>query len=193
MAKYDVVNEAVIAATPAEIVAAFLDEAAGRSRWWQPVLQMRPRGDKPLPEIGAMVDITVSGGGRLGGTAHCVARVAVFNPERRLVLEYFDGDFRGTEEWTLDPVDAGHTRIATRWMTDPQGAVRLLARFVDVPGGYSKVMREGFRAIERFTATRRAETLPCPRPSGRGASAVCAFPGTRASLPGRRGAGWSRP
>ena len=193
MTTYGVLNEATIAATPAEIVAAVLEEAAGRSQWWEPSLRMRQRGDKPLPEIGAMVDITVSGGGRLGGTAHCVARVAVFDPERRLVLEYFDGDFRGTEEWTLDPVDAGHTRIATRWMTDPQGAVRLLARFVDVPGGYSKVMREGFRAIERFTATRRAETLPCPRPSGRGASAVCAFPGTRASLPGRRGAGWSRP
>jgi hypothetical protein len=190
MTTYDVLNEATIAATPAEIVAAVLEEAAGRSQWWEPYLRMRQRGDKPLPEIGAVVDITVRGG-RLGGTAHCVARVADFDPERRLVLEYFDGDFRGAEEWTLDPVDAGHTRIATRWMTDPQGAVRLLARFVDVPGSYSKVMQEGFRAIERFTATRRGESLP--RPSGRGASAVCAFPGTRASLPGRRGAGWSRP
>ena len=191
MTTYDVLNEATIAATPAEIVVAVLEEAAGRSQWWEPFLRMRQRGGKPLPEIGAVVDITVSGGGRLSSTAHCVARVTGFDPERRLVLEYFDGDFRGTEEWTLDPVDAGHTRIATRWMTDPQGAVRLLARFVDVPGSYSKVMQEGFRAIERFTATRRGESLS--RPSGRGASAVCAFPGTRAFLPGRRGAGWSRP
>ena len=158
MTTYDVLNEATIAATPAEIVTAVLEEAAGRSQWWEPSLRMRQRGDKPLPEIGAMVDITVSGGGRLGGTARCVARVAVFDPERRLVLEYFDGDFRGTEEWTLDPVDAGHTRIATRWMTDPQGAVRLLTRFVDVPGSYSKVMQKGFRAIECFTATRRGES-----------------------------------
>ena len=191
MTTYDVLNEATIAATPAEIVVAVLEEAAGRSQWWEPSLRMRQRGDKPLPEIGAVVDITVSGGGRLGGSAHFVARVTDFDPDRRLVLEYFDGDFRGTEEWTLNSVDAGHTRIATRWMTDPQGAVRLLARFVDVPGSYSKVMQEGFRAIERFTATRRGGFLP--RPSGRGASAVCAFPGTRASLPGRRGAGWSRP
>ena len=191
MTTYDVLNEATIAATPAEIVVAVLEEAAGRSQWWEPFLRMRQRGGKPLPEIGAVVDITVSGGGRLSSTAHCVARVTGFDPERRLVLEYFDGDFRGTEEWTLNSVDAGHTRIATRWMTDPQGAVRLLARFVDVPGSYSKVMQEGFRAIERFTATRRGESLS--RPSGRGASAVCAFPGTRASLPGRRGAGWSRP
>ena len=75
-----------------------------------------------------------------------------------MVLEYFDGDFRGTEEWTLDPVDAGHTRISTRWKTDPQGRVRLLARLADVPGSYSKVMQEGFRGIERFTAARKAGT-----------------------------------
>jgi hypothetical protein len=161
MTKYDVFNEATIMATPAEIVGAFLEEASGRSQWWQPFLRMRQRGDKPLPEIGAAVDITVTGEGRLGqrwGNAHFSERVTAFDPDRRLVLEYFDGDFRGTEEWTLDPVDAAHTRIVTRWRTDPQGAVRLAARFVDVPGSYSKVMQEGFRGIERFTATRRGES-----------------------------------
>jgi len=161
MTRYDVLNEATIAATPAEIVSAFLDEAAGRSQWWQPSVRMRRRGAKPLPEIGAAVDITVIGGGRLDQrllTVRFSERVAAFDPDRRLALEVFDGDFRGTEEWTLDPVDAGYTRIATRWRTDPQGAVRLAARFVDIPGSYSKVMREGFRAIERFAARRRDES-----------------------------------
>jgi len=158
MTRYDVLNEATIAATPAEIVAAFLAEAAGRSQWWQPFVRMRQRAGKPLPEIGAAVDITVTGEGWLGqrwGSARFSERVTAFEPDRRLVLQCFDGDFRGTEEWMLVPVDAGHTRIATRWRTDPQGAVRLAARFVDVPGSYSKVMQEGFRAIERFTARRR--------------------------------------
>jgi hypothetical protein len=161
MARYDVLNEATIAATPREIVEAFLAEAAGRSQWWRPYLRMRQRGDKPLPEIGAAVDIVVTGDGRLGqrvGTVRFSGRVAAFDPDRLLVLEYFAGDFRGTEQWTLDPVDAGHTRIATRWRTDPQGAVRLAVRFVDVPGSYSKVMQEGFRGIERFTASKRAES-----------------------------------
>ncbi len=158
MTRYDVVNEATIAATPAEIVGAFLEEAAGRSQWWQPFLRMRQRGDKPLPEIGAAVDITVAGEGLLGrrwGTTRFSGRVTAFEPDRRLVLQYFDGDFRGTEEWALTPVDAAHTRIATHWRTDPQGAIGLAARFVDVPGSYSKVMQEGFRAIERFTAGKR--------------------------------------
>ena len=154
MTRYDVSNDATIAATPAEIVGAFLDEAAGRSQWWQPFVRMRQRGGKPLPEIGAAVDVSVAG---KGWTARFAERVTAFETDRRLVLEYFDGDFRGTEEWTVNPVDAGHTLIATRWRTDPQGMVRLAARLVDIPGNYSKVMQEGFRAIERFTASRRAE------------------------------------
>jgi hypothetical protein len=161
MTRYDVSNEAIIAATPAEIVGAFLEEAAGRSQWWQPLVRMRQRGGKPLPELGAEVEITVAGEGLLGQrwfTARFSERVAAFDPDRRLLLEVFGGDFRGTEEWTVEPVDAGHTRIATRWRTDPQGAVRLAARFVDIPGSYSKVMREGFRAIERFAASRRSES-----------------------------------
>jgi hypothetical protein len=161
MTKYDISNEATIAATPAEIVGAFLEEAAGRSQWWRPFVRMRQRGSRPLPEIGAAVNITVAGGERLGQqwrTVRFAERVAAFDPDRRLLLEVFDGDFRGTEEWTVEPVDARHTRIATRWRADPQGAVRLAARFVDVPGSYSKVMQEGFRAIERFAASRRAES-----------------------------------
>jgi uncharacterized protein YndB with AHSA1/START domain len=159
MTRYDVSNEATIAATPAEIVGALLAEAAGRSQWWRPYVRMRQRGRKPLPEIGAAVDITVTGEGRLGQrswTARFAGRVTAFEPDRRLVLQYFGGDFRGTEEWTVYPVDAGHTRIATRWRTDPQGVVRLAAGFIDIPGSYSKVMQEGFRAIEGFAARRRA-------------------------------------
>lgn len=158
MTRFDVLNEATIAATPAEIVGAIVEEAAGRSQWWLPFVRMRQRRGKPLPEIGSAVDITVLGAGRLDqgwGTARFAGRVTAFEADRRLVLEYFEGDFRGTEEWTVSPVDSGHTRIATRWRTDPQGVVRLAARFVDVPGNYSRVMREGFRSIERFAAGRR--------------------------------------
>jgi hypothetical protein len=159
MTTYDLLDEATIAATPAEIVRALLDEAAGRSQWWQPYVRMRQRGDTPATEVGAILDFTVAGDAPLGqrwATAHFAGRVTVYEPERRLVMAYFEGDFRGSAEWTLQPVDAAHTRIATRWMTDPQGGMRLWARFADVPGGQSKVMQAGFRAIEGFAAENRS-------------------------------------
>lgn len=159
MTTYDLLDEATIAATPAEIVRALLDEAAGRSDWWQPYVRMRQRGDMPPTEIGAIVDFTVNGSGPIGlrvGTVRFTGRVTVFEPERRLVMDYFEGDFHGTVEWTLQPVDTAHTRIATRWMTDPQGGMRMWARFADVPGSQSKVMQAGFRAIEGFAAENRS-------------------------------------
>lgn len=160
MTTYNLTDEATIAATPAEIVRALLDEAAGRSHWWQPFLRMRQRGDTPPTEIGAIVDFTLNGNGLLGqrwGSASFAGRVTAYEPERQLNLDYFDGDFRGTAQWRLHPVDATHTRIVTRWMTDPYGGMRLFSRFVDVPGTQSKVMREGFRAMERFAAEKRAK------------------------------------
>jgi uncharacterized protein YndB with AHSA1/START domain len=160
MTTYDLLDEAIISAAPNEIVRALLDEAAGRSQWWQPFVRMRQRGDTPPTEVGAILEFTVNGGGSLGqlNTARFSGRVTKFEPDRRLVLNYFEGDFRGTAEWTLEPVDAGHTRIATRWMTDPSGGMRLFARFADIPGTQTKVMQEGFRAIERFVAGKRAES-----------------------------------
>jgi uncharacterized protein YndB with AHSA1/START domain len=161
MTAYDVLDEATIAATPAEVVQALLDEAAGRSQWWQPHLRMRQRGDRPPTEIGAVVDITVNGGGGLAQRWASVTfsgRVTAFEPERRLVLDYFDGDFRGRAEWTLSPVDAGHTHIAVRFMADPHGGMRLRARLADVSAINSSVMQEGFRAIERYAAGDRDET-----------------------------------
>jgi uncharacterized protein YndB with AHSA1/START domain len=155
MTAYDVLDETTIAATPAEIVHALLDEAAGRSQWWQPHLRMRQRGDRPPTEIGAIVDITVNA--QRWATVSFSGRVTAFEPERRLVLDYFDGDFRGTAQWTLSPVDARHTHIAVRFMADPHGGMRLKARFADVPSINSGVMQEGFRAIERYAAENRDE------------------------------------
>lgn len=160
MARYDVVDEATIAATPAEIVQALLDEAAGCSQWWQPHLRMRQRGDRPPTEIGAIVDIAISGGGLAlpWATARFSGRVTAFEPEHRLELDYYDGDFRGTAEWTLSPAGAGHTHIAVRFRADPHGGMRLRARFADVPGINSAVMQQGFRAIEAYAAGKRTES-----------------------------------
>lgn len=165
MSTYNVLDEATIAATPAEVVQALLDEAAGRSNWWQPALRMRQRGNQPPTEIGAVVDITIGGDGiaRQLTTARFSGRVVAFEPERRLVLDYFEGDFRGTAEWTLNPAGAGHTHIAVRWMTDPHGGMRLRARFADVPGINSSIMQKGFRAIERYVAGKRAAACQLQR------------------------------
>ena len=91
-----------------------------------------------------------------GGTAHFTSRTTAVEPDRRLAVEYVDGDFRGVGEWILEPVDHAHTRIGFRWRVRPVGIMRVIAKFVDVPASHSAVMRHGFSAIERYVAGRRA-------------------------------------
>ena len=161
MARYDVLDEATIAATPREIVAALDDEAAGRSHWWLPWLRVEQRGDRRYSEVGGQARITVSSQGRPDrrwGNPQFEARVVAVEPERRIVLEYFAGDFLGMSEWRFEPVDAAHTHVSLRWVADPAGSMRLWARLVDVPRHHSSVIRKGFKAIERYVADQRAKT-----------------------------------
>lgn len=65
------------------------------------------------------------------------------------------GDFRGTGEWTFDPVDDTHTRVAFRWCVSPAGLMRLWSRLVDVPGSHSQIMHKGFAAMDKYLAARR--------------------------------------
>lgn len=158
MTRFDVVDEAVIAATPEECWAALNDEYAGRSHWWLPYLRSRPVGDTSGFEAGAEYDITVNNKGRVdrrAGSSSMRYRIVESEPARRSVSEFVGGGFRGRMETTLESIDAEHTRIRSRWQMDPHGLMRLFARFVDIPSGHSRVMQEGFRGAERYIASQR--------------------------------------
>jgi hypothetical protein len=158
MTRYDLVDEAVIAATPEEITAALGDEYAGRSHWWLPYLRARALSDASNLGVGDVYDITVNSKGRVdrrAGSAVLRYRIVESEPAGRSVSECVGGDFRGRMETTLEPVDAGRTRIRVRWQMDPHGLMRLFARFVDLTSGHSTVMQEGFRGMERYVASHR--------------------------------------
>lgn len=64
MAKFHVVDEAVIAARPEEIAATFADEPSGRSPRFMPALKMRSRDGRRFDESGAIADHWVYREGR---------------------------------------------------------------------------------------------------------------------------------
>ena len=159
MPRYDVTDQATLAATPAEIFAAIEDEAAGRSQWWRPWLAIRQLGEVPYTQVGGRALLTVSGLGRLDrpwATARFEAVVTEVERDRRLAVDYVRGDFHGSSEWTLEPVDDARTHVVFRWLADPAGAMRLWARLLDVPRNHSRVIRKGFTAMEVYIAERRA-------------------------------------
>jgi uncharacterized protein YndB with AHSA1/START domain len=150
----EVVDTAVISASPAAVMHALLDESAGVSHWWLPYLRMQQRGELSFPEVGAVADVTVSPEGALGSrlkSGHFSLRVLEVEENRRMLIEYFDGDFRGTGEWILTPVAPGRTEVRFAWKAIPHGiAARFLSIVRNIPRGHSKVMQEGFRGMERY-------------------------------------------
>lgn len=155
--KYDVVNEAVLEASTAEIIAAYADEMAGRSSWWLPFLRARVRDQVEFPQVGAVLDVTVSprpGGVDRRDASRFTTRVTAYEPGRR-VVEVMDGTFRGEQEITFTPVDESHTRIREHWRANPVGMWRLVMRFFDVEAMHSTVEQAGFKAMGEYIATKR--------------------------------------
>jgi hypothetical protein len=159
--KYDVVNEAVLEATPAEIIAAYADEFAGRSSWGLPYTQARVRHEAEWPAVGAVIDVTVNG--RPGGgvdrrdATRLTMRVTAYEPEQR-VHQAMEGRFRGETEITLTPVDETHTRIREHWRANPVGPWRLVMPFFDVEAMHSTVEQASFKALGEYIAGKRARS-----------------------------------
>lgn len=155
--KYDVIDEAVLEATPREIIAAYADEFAGRSSWWRPACEGRVRDGSEYPQVGQVLDLKVSG--RPGGVDRRDAtrfseQLIAYEPERRLAVTC-DGSFRGESELTLTPVDDTHTQLRMHWRTNPVGLWGLLLRFFDVEELHSSVVQAGFKGMGEYIVAKR--------------------------------------
>ena len=65
MPKYDVLNEAAIDSPPMVVYKAILNEHAGVTHWWMPILEFKLRGDMPIDREGAIFDVTVNPASRI--------------------------------------------------------------------------------------------------------------------------------
>jgi uncharacterized protein YndB with AHSA1/START domain len=161
MAKYDVLDEAVLEATPTEVATALENETHGRSHWWRSWMQIRPLDASRNLEVGATMRFAVHNPtSRVQwGLPRFTGRVTTYEPEHRIVFEFIEGAFRGTGEWVIERADDSHTRISFRWVASPAGSMRLKAHLVDVPKMHSRVMRKGYKGLDRYlTETRHGST-----------------------------------
>lgn len=157
MVNFHIVDEAVIRATPEEIEEALADEVTGRSNWWAPKLQMRIRDGRTPHEVGAITEYRVNPNGRADrpGAARFATRITEREPGR-VVTEYLDGAFRGHAVLTTETVAQGRTRIRNDWQTQTHGLVMgIMARLMNIGAGHSRVMQDGYAAMERYIEEKR--------------------------------------
>jgi hypothetical protein len=149
MTKIDVVHEAIIDADQWRTFKAVVDEASGRTHWWMPYWESKPRGDKQFGRVGSVTDITIHG----IGTPKLSARVTEMIGGKLVNVEFLEGDFLGEGQWTFEPVD-GKTRVRYRWNVVPhRWLYRVLAPFINIGKRHSRIVQEGFKGLNRYLTT----------------------------------------
>ena len=144
MTDIDVVDEETLSADPAVVFKALVDEAAGRSHWWMPVVEFIPK----------------SGDGRVGTTyeghihkqppIHFTEQIVERVENQLLRTRFIAGGFIGEGLWTLEPVDSG-TKLRFRMHVRPNTMqLRLASALVDLKKEQARVVHEGFEGLRRY-------------------------------------------
>jgi hypothetical protein len=75
--------------------------------------------------------------------------------DRRVVMTEVDGDVRGVEEWTFEPMDADRTLVRVHWLTPPHGRMRMTSLLGGVVDDHSLIVREDLGGMDRHSWERR--------------------------------------
>lgn len=160
MPSYDVIDRAVINATPEQIYRALVDEYSGVTHWWTQV-ESRPVGEIPFGRPGAVCTVTV----RNRGTARFTWRTAEIVENDLIRFEYLKGDLAGYGDLRLEPVGEA-TRVSYHWQVTTRGKAHIIGPLLNISKRHSQVMQAGFRALAEQVARpqdgpviREAETL----------------------------------
>jgi hypothetical protein len=73
------------------------------------------------------------------------SRTVAVDPGRRLTAEYFEGVFRGTADFRIEPVDGGlATRVSLHFSAKPQGLAKVLGKLADIGQKHSDATQLAF-------------------------------------------------
>jgi pimeloyl-ACP methyl ester carboxylesterase/uncharacterized protein YndB with AHSA1/START domain len=153
----DIIDEAFIDASPDIVWQELVAELRGAARWWVPHNTFEP-GSVPPDQVGGETQVTVhtKGADQGGLKLRFTARTRSVKPGHRLVADYVAGVFRGSSEFTLDPVDNGQrTRLSMHFRGQPHGRMRLLARIADIGLQHSKGTQSAFANLNALVDRER--------------------------------------
>ena len=142
MPKYDVTDETVIDSSVMEVYKAILNEYAGVTNWWMPILEFKLRGDLPIDHEGAIGDMTSKG-------AKCSFKVTKIAKDNSIEMD-ITGDLVGTGTLTFEPAD-GKTKVKYRSNVRTNKALfSLVSPFVNFGKTHSDNMQKGFKALNNY-------------------------------------------
>jgi hypothetical protein len=146
MPKLEVIDEGIINASPMAVYKAILDEYAGITHWWLPVLEFKPRGNKFDCE-GAACDLAAHGSGMTAKFSVVITKIV----EAKSIEFDYSGDFIGTGKWMLEPMEGKtkaryHLNVRTNRLF-----FSIIAPFMKNPAKpHSNTIQYGFKALNSF-------------------------------------------
>jgi len=141
-------DEAVINASPPVVFKAILNEYGGVTHWWTFIQQSILKGDVPIDQEGAVVDIIIHSE-RAKGTPKFTYKFTKIVEPKSIDIEV-TGNIAGTAKWTFEPIE-GKTKAKFEWDVKPQRLLYvLLSPFVDMGKIHSEVMQKGFDALNNY-------------------------------------------
>ena len=147
MAEWDVLDEAIISAKPDVVYKALIAEYSGKTDWWKSRVESKLREGRAVDRPGALLDITVHGGGM---SMKFTTKTVEVKKNELWRSDYVGGCFRGEGVWKLEAVD-GNTKLSYHWRCRPSGfLMRILGPLVNVPKGHSEVVKVGFAALSEY-------------------------------------------
>lgn len=139
MAKYDVIDEAIINAKPNVVYEALLVEYSGKTNWWMPLLEAKLREGSAPDQLGTLLEITVHG----KMPTKFIMKTIETKKNELWCLQYVEGPLRGEGEWRLEAIN-GNTKISYNLRTHSSGLlIRILATFINIPKAHSEVWKAG--------------------------------------------------
>src|SRR3989337_1409624 len=143
MPKIDRLDEAIIDAPPMVVYKAILNEYAGVTHWWMPILESKLRGDMPIDREGAIWDITMHARGVTSNVSDKVTKIV----EAKSIEYEVAGDFEGTGKYTFEPTD-GKTKVQYRFNARTNRLLfSLLSPFVNIGKRHSDTMQKEEKII----------------------------------------------
>jgi hypothetical protein len=146
MPKIDVINEAVIDSSPLTVYKAILNEYAGVTNWWIPILEFKLRGDIQIDQEGATGDMISKG-------AKCTFKVTKLLEAKSIEMDYA-GDLVGTGTWTFEPTDGKtkvryHSKVKTNKLL-----FSIVSPFVNFGKGHSENVEKGFKSLNSYLSNK---------------------------------------
>jgi len=141
MAKFDIIDEAIINAKPDIVYKALL----GGGLRYKLRAEAKLLEGRAADQLGALTEITVPGRFPIKWTIKTVELIK--NELWR--TEYVGGAFRGEGLWTLEAIGE-NTKVSYHWRTRPCGLLRILAPFINIPKQHSALMKAGFASLNEY-------------------------------------------